>query len=101
MLKEERKWRAQGKKWALVQDTNTEFGLMSRRIGSKHYLNPNNITNLLWMQVSSNMLMVYTEGQNNFPLEAFSGDNLSNTLSVCESRLHSTKKNEHVAAERG
>lgn len=81
MLKEERKWMAQGKKWASVQDTNTEFCLVSRGIGSKHYLNPNNITNLLWMQVSSNTLTAYTEGQNNFPLEAFSGDNLSNALS--------------------
>lgn len=56
---------------------------MSRGIGSKHHLNP--ASNLVWMQVSSNTLTVYTEGQNNFPPEAFSGDNLSNTLSVCES----------------
>lgn len=40
--------------------------------------------------------MVYTQGQNNFPLEGFSGDNLSNTLSGFKSRLHSMEKNEHV-----
>lgn len=69
------------------------------RIDSKHNLNPNYNSNLLWMEVSSYKLMGYTEGQNNFPLEAFSGDNLRNTLSVCDSRLHSTEQNDHVAAE--
>lgn len=53
---------------------------MSRRIGSSQNLIPNYIANLLWMQVSLNTLMVYIQGQNNFPLEGFSGDNISNTL---------------------
>lgn len=51
--------------------THIEFCLMSSRIGSRNNLNPNYITNLLWIQVSSNTLMVPIQGQNNFPLEGF------------------------------
>lgn len=80
MLMEEKANGSGGKVGITATHTQIEFCLMSSRIGSRHNLNPNYTTNFLWMQVSSNTLMVYTQGQNNFPLEGFSGDNLSNTV---------------------
>lgn len=62
--------------------THAEFCLLSGRTGRRHNLNPYYITNLRWIQISLNTLMVYTQGQNNFPQEGFSGDNLSNAVWV-------------------
>lgn len=81
MLKGKKNMVAKGEKVGITRKrTHTEFCLMSRRLDSGHNLNPNDITNLLWKQVSWNTLMVYTPRQNNFPLEGFSGDNISNTV---------------------